>query len=323
MISASAPGKILLTGEYAVLYGSPAIVTAVDCRAEVSLRDAAASVLRTRGYQDGQWPFESTADGIVFGSSCEKFPLFEAAFLASNPRRPIEIELDTRAFSDPATCLKYGLGSSAALVVAMIAALNVGCSPKDLLPLAMDCHRDYQGGKGSGADIAAAVCGGVIEYRMGYDPVSTGWPDDLQLCLFWSGQPASTTGKIGRLQESLAGSVADPALQQLSQAAAIAAESWRNKKGALTALGRYTRALREFDNVHAIGIFGAGHDRLHEHAAKLGFLYKPCGAGGGDIGVLFTRQDDDISDFARYAAGQGFRQLDHRPDGSGVTVRNS
>ena len=34
--SASAPGKAVLSGEYAVLQGAPAIAMAVDCRARVT-----------------------------------------------------------------------------------------------------------------------------------------------------------------------------------------------------------------------------------------------------------------------------------------------
>nr|MBA3501924.1 hypothetical protein [Deltaproteobacteria bacterium] len=39
LVIATAPGKLILTGEYAVLDGAPAIVTAVDRRA-VARRDA-------------------------------------------------------------------------------------------------------------------------------------------------------------------------------------------------------------------------------------------------------------------------------------------
>lgn len=320
-IRASAPGKILLTGEYAVLFGAPAVVAAVDCRAEVSLCDSDKSVLHTRGYKDGHWPFSSGTDGIVFSSADDQFSLFEAAYLANNPRRPLDIELDTRAFADPVSSLKYGLGSSAALTVALVAALNAGSSTQDLLQMALTCHRNFQGGIGSGADIAAAVCGGVIEYRMGAEPISTGLPADLQLQLFWSGQPASTTGKVSKLQQGLGDFTAEAALQRLLQAAGDAAEHWRNGVDVLAELSRYTGALRGFDDAHDVGIFAAGHDRLHDHAAELGLLYKPCGAGGGDIGVLFTLQGEDTSGFERFAAERGFRRLDHRPGDSGVKVR--
>jgi phosphomevalonate kinase len=35
--AASAPGKLILTGEYAVLFGAPALVMAVDRRATVQI----------------------------------------------------------------------------------------------------------------------------------------------------------------------------------------------------------------------------------------------------------------------------------------------
>ena len=64
-LSASAPGKLILLGEYAVLAGAPALVMAVDRRARVtitSVRGNSFSVVSPT-LNAGAASFELTADG--------------------------------------------------------------------------------------------------------------------------------------------------------------------------------------------------------------------------------------------------------------------
>ncbi len=53
-VTASAPGKLVLTGEYAVLEGAPAVVLAVSRRARVHLRDS----------EDADWHIDAPDLGI-------------------------------------------------------------------------------------------------------------------------------------------------------------------------------------------------------------------------------------------------------------------
>ena len=102
---ASAPGKIVLAGEYAVLWGAPAISMAVNRRAlaTVSPNESGECRLVTPGFEGG--------DG---------FRIVDA--VVNNSRPACDLELDTTAFMDNGK--KTGIGSSAALTVALLAALN-------------------------------------------------------------------------------------------------------------------------------------------------------------------------------------------------------
>src|SRR5215831_414462 len=97
---ATAPGKLILTGEYAVLDGAQAIVVAVDRRA----------VARRNATPRGSSPFlVAVAEEIA------------ARRGASDPaaRAALEISVDSTAFYNRAQ--KLGLGSSAAVTVAATA----------------------------------------------------------------------------------------------------------------------------------------------------------------------------------------------------------
>ncbi len=312
--SASAPGKVVLCGEYAVLDGAPAICMAVDRRARV--RITAGENGRHTIVAPGFTKIEGrcvTHDGrIEWLQGRDEFRLVDAVLctLDALPREPLRIELDTEAFRGRGSAQKIGLGSSAALAAALTAAL---LGNTDVADIAIDAHRVLQGGAGSGADVATAVSGGLVEYRMhGRVARPLRWPEGLHFRLLWSGVTASTKDRITRYlaarRERAAGRLAD--------AAATMADAWSSADSVLAGFPDYIAALRRFSVDHDLGIFDAGHDRLVDEAAEAGLVYKPCGAGGGDIGILLGRSPASLDDFA--AAGR--RALDCSFDNTGVRL---
>lgn len=294
-IVASAPGKVVLSGEYAVLDGAPAICMAVNRRAGAVVTEF-----------DGQWhrvtaPGNTTVEGRFLMEGAlpnwlqgeAEYGLVDAVLRTTGkgPAGPLSIELNTRAFTDTHSGKKFGLGSSAALTAALLAALG---KSDDVLVDAMKAHRLFQQGAGSGVDIAAAVYGGLIEYRMANSRVSNlEWPVGLCYRLLWTGITASTRSKLEKLGEA----VQRESRERLAESAAAMAEAWRSADAVLSEYPDYIEDLRRFSVDHGLGIFDAGHDRLVTEAAAAGLVYKPCGAGGGDIGVLLGRSNQGLDDF--------------------------
>jgi phosphomevalonate kinase len=271
-IVASAPGKVVLSGEYAVLFGAPAVCMAVNRRAVVGLRPGPECKLRTPGF---------TGD--------DRFAIVDAVSPAGRP--PFEIELDTSAFAQRGN--KIGIGSSAALTVALTAALE---KSTDVMDLAMLAHARLQGGAGSGVDIATSVHGGLIRYTQSPRSVqSIAWPDGLKMRLIWTGVPASTRAKLDKLFEKPARSTR----MILPDVASAMADAWCTGEAGrvLGAYGFYIRTLKEFSVDHDLGIFDAGHDELADAAMADGLIYKPAGAGGGDIGVLLGASEAELDAF--------------------------
>ncbi|HEY5641942.1 MAG TPA: hypothetical protein VIS31_03625 [Woeseiaceae bacterium] len=312
--TASAPGKVVLSGEYAVLDGAAAVVMAVTRRAAVTIRPGAgdASIVRAPGFTRRPGRFVVMPDGLRWLDGAGDFPLLDAAFAAAqwDTATSLDIELDTRAFIDRETGKKIGLGSSAALMVALITALRASTS---ILPVALSAHRAFQHGAGSGVDIAAACTGGLLEYRMdGASVRALAWPDGLVCRVIWTGVPADTREKLARLVESRRSASRD----ELAAAADALATAWRtgSSNAVLAGLPDYVDALQRFDVDHDLGIFDAGHGRLAALARDAGLVYKPAGAGGGDVGVLFA-SDDAVLD--RFVADHRLAVLACRLDPEG------
>jgi phosphomevalonate kinase len=278
-VVASAPGKVVLCGEYAVLDGAPAICMGLNRRAIAKIDES----------PDGQCHVATPG----FAGD-DRFRIVDAVCGGDRPAR--SIELDTQAFSDKGS--KTGIGSSAALTVALVAALG---KSENVFVRALRAHSELQGGAGSGVDVAAAVHGGLFEYEMKTRSVSRlNWPEGLTWRLIWTGVAASTEAKLAKLAKQTGG----PSRSALGLASCKMAEAWRsgNTDKILSEYVAYIGVLRQFSVDHDLGIFDAGHEQLTDAANLDGLVYKPAGAGGGDIGVLFGRSEPELE---RFVANNG------------------
>jgi len=306
-LTASAPGKVVLCGEYAVLDGAPAISMAVNRRAVVTRIPASGNEPAVKSIGLAAGTDRSLFDGAVRAARFERAD--DYAFV-----------LDTSAFVDADNGEKFGIGSSAALMVALSRSLAPDeASDQEVEAIAAKAHRDFQNGAGSGVDIATSVAGGLIEFRMPDTTVSKlVWPSGLSFALLWSGVAASTRERVGRLVAS----EAKPSRKALANAAATTAVAWRSGSAAavITAHIHYTAALMKFSVDHGLGIFEAGHDVLVRDANTDRLVYKPCGAGGGDVGIALATDSAQLSAFVERAGEIGFRHLDFDIDTTGVQV---
>jgi len=333
IVSASAPGKALLSGEYVVLYGAPAIVTALNRRVKTtvtSTQEEFHSVVAP-GFVDGTWRFLQDRNGDFDWQ--DELPAASTFALLENVWRRIPVDtsmrlsvsIDSSEFFDAASGAKLGLGSSAAVATALTQALysctDLPADPVDLFRIAKEAHSAFQDGRGSGVDVAASFHGGLTEYRKGADtpPRQLTWPGGLACRFLWSGQPASTSNRLRKLHD--AESTSD-SMALLGLAAENIVSTWAN--GTLDRITdsfrHYIEALQEFDVDHDLGIFDAGHAGLVELAADRGIVYKPCGAGGGDIGVVLAPDEESVSEFCQQAEERNFVQLGIEPDTHGAEV---
>lgn len=355
LIEAQAPGKLVIVGEYAVLEGAPGLAVAVDVRAEARIRSLPGSgnqlvipdtgaTYRFRWVPGSSPRWEGVSPG-AFGLPLEACAEILAAggLLPSTTDLPAcQIELATAAFHQTAPDghrVKLGLGSSAAIVVALTAALlrfagGPALPRQALIAICHEAHRRLQGGAGSGIDVATAITGGAvaIEFSRQRGPDSpvpqaypVAWPRHLSMTTVWSGQSASTPAMLGRLRafrERDAMRFASH-MERLGANAGQAVAAWRadDTAGVLAAIAGYESGLRQLDAAAGIGIFSPAHERLRAIAVKHGAVYKPSGAGGGDFGIALTDSrtvDQEVR--AAYAAA-GFPVLDTELCAPGLSVR--
>ena len=293
---AFAPGKLVLTGAYAVLEGAPAIVVAVS-----------------RG---------AYADSSRIATMCT--PEVRAA-LGDDARAP-HVEASAMFSGDR----KLGLGASAAILVASLAArlAEAGADLSDatvrnaLFAKAREAHSRSQSG-GSGVDVAASVHGGVIHYLMGRRPRSIALPPGLAPTVFACGTSARTSelrAEIDRLArtDAPAHGACMSELVAIANDAAGAAEA-ADGAAFLEALRRTARALSRLGDAAGVGIVPAGFELLEELAKGEGASFSVSGAGGGDVAV-YVGTAPPSARFTAQAKQLGLSQLDLSLDHKGVRI---
>ena len=323
MISASAPGKVMLLGEYAVLEGAPAMLAAVDRLAEVSISAAERSVVVIKGYLDTSAGFschQSDActdknQGVTWAwedvEMATKLGLVSTIgeqLLAEAPSVPLQIELDTRPFFEGQN--KLGLGSSAALCVALGGALAHYAGDSISLERCQQLHHSFQG-SGSGADVAACYLGGTIQYQIGLPPEPLQLPKGLYVALVWTGISSSTPAMLLHLQEYRRSSPHQykNAIELLHCTMLSILAASRLVTEWLDRIEYFVAMLKIFAKQTKLPIFRSPHPELEVLARNAGTLYKPVGAGGGDLGLVLTDSLEGLADCCAKLEKHGFKTL--------------
>jgi len=350
-IEVSAPGKLVLIGEYGVLFGGPAVVMAVDRRARVELTpsDGArwtlsapevaprSAELEVSPNGELRWCDEALAGqyfDLVDRLLCE---LVSDHVVTLGGLTPAAATLDTTPFfrSRHGVRRKLGIGSSAALTVALASALagwsaagRVPGAGRQWLQTLVGLHRRVQGGLGSGIDVAASVLGGIIEYRLGDDgsvvnAAPLRLPGDLGFLCIWTGKSASTGSFLKRLEDRRSGDrqAVERAIRSIVDASqtGVGAIKRLSSSGFLDAVDRFWDALGELSRVIEMPIASDEHQRLRRLACDIGVRYKPSGAGGGDFGLAFDTDPERLAAMATGAEGGGFEVVGLGLDPVGVT----
>jgi phosphomevalonate kinase len=350
-IEISTPGKLVLFGEYAVLFGAPAAVAAINRRAVVTLRPfagngwelAAPGLVAQRARLEVEpdntvrWQDELLGHGAF--SLVDKLlrGIGESGSTDLVNLAPLAATLDTRAFFESAGGWesKLGLGSSAALTVAFASALEVWAGGGTItekegrLQEFVDLHRGVQGGAGSGIDVAASLLGGIVRFRLADDgsvaeAAPLDLPQDLRMVFVWTGRAASTGDFLGRLRarrEEVPQEV-EPVLDELGAISldGVGALAENDADSFLNAIDVFWGVLHQLGDVIAMPILSEEHRALRRVGTDCGVRYKPSGAGGGDFGIGFTTDPDAASSFARRVGESVFDILDLSIDPTGLEI---
>jgi mevalonate kinase len=333
-VKAIAPGKLILSGEHAVVYGRPALVMAIDRCAmaeihpiaggEVSfdLEDVAASgsftELALRDFRKRiQWNYKEFLAGRMGIREVIRKPidLFEYAFIMvlDGMHRKIDQGLGIRLHSSiPVGC---GLGSSAASVLSVIRAtghyFRVDFKPEWYYRFSLEAE-NLQHGHASGVDSYISLHGGCVRFQEGQAeriPLPRGTHQ-----LVDTGRPETGTGEtveaVRRQWEN------DPIWSDFEAVTNRMTHAVRaNDRNALAEAVRENHRLLD-----RIGVVPEKVRRFIGEVEAAGGSAKICGAGassGDAAGMVYVASETSVEALAkRY----GYQRLTVRGEPLGVRI---
>lgn len=354
------PGKLMIAGEFAVLEPKQKLVAmAVNRFVYATLKDSEENTvtLDNLNLTDAMWVYDKQTVNIETKDERARFVEF-AIEVALNyleeqsiPFEPFSLSIKSEL--DDESGVKYGLGSSAAVVTSVITAIltrNLPEAPsrKLIFKLAAISHVIIQG-NGSGADIAASSYGGVIEYTSfqaewligKYDKkeslttlVEKDWvyfsikridlPEKLHILIGWTGSPASTSQLVKKIL--ILKTTASEKYYQFIENSKYAVNNFligieKQDYGLiLKGIEQNRQALAQIGKDANVEIETPLLKTLSDLAKQSSGAGKLSGAGGGDCGIAFLLSDDKQDQLRTDWEQAGIKPLTLQPYLTGATL---
>ena len=332
-ITSKAPGKLFITGEYAVVApGHGAIVAAVSRYLTVTIEEAS-SVGTLTSTQNPDLVVKWTREEELFRAKGEHpYKLVEEAILVAEqyvretgkPTNALYSLSITSELDDAKRGIKYGLGSSGAVVVATIqAVLDFYETPRTpLLVYKLSVLTNLRlSQRGSFGDIAASSFRGMVYYtspdrselleqlqsHLIKAICDADWKDltiehlpeipNFTLLVGWTGQVAITDSLIQATEKKRKVATDSAFYKEFLKKSHAIVEGLQNawNQQDIPALQEGIRAnralLNEFAQVMQLEIETPALQTLCDIAEQNNACAKTSGAGGGDCGICFTQNE--------------------------------
>ena len=293
MVIASAPGKVILFGEHAVVYGKPAIAAAITKRIYVKSRRIDSGIqIFSEDKTESSIEYVKHAIELVIGTKRMK-------------KQGIDVTIDSEL------PVGGGLGSSAALSVATIKSvstlLGVDLGKEEIARLGREVESKVQGAS-SGIDPFVSTYGGAIYYRDGrFDRQQINpFPGSRSIVIGYTGSSSSTKNMISNVSHlrekypKIIDHIFD-VIGDISERAKIIFDGdLRKNENELGDLMNLNNGLLE-----ALGVSSFSLSNLVNASLLAGALgAKITGAGGGGcIFALSSGREKEVSTAIKMAGG--------------------
>jgi phosphomevalonate kinase len=287
-IEVSAPGKLFIIGEYAVIEGEVGVATAINKRVFVRQGVKRGKVNAIRRFAFDTIGFTRYTRSLFYADS-------SALFIGKK---------------------KLGLGSSSAMSVSAVASalveagMDIGSPSTRVLvwKVAKEYHESFQKERGSGLDVAVSCFGGTIKMYGGQietlSPVSL--TCDLDMLHIWTGKESKTRDAIRafrgfQVSKKTLATKLTKAMGEISREFVAVCKS--DVHQSLVLLREYSMLLDVLGKEMGFEVVTDTMKAIRERFSRFGAVLKPSGAGGGDIVTVFFKKGVPSEDLLRNLPG--------------------
>lgn len=263
------------------------------------------------------------------------------------------MHVSTRSELDDASGVKYGLGSSAAIVTSIVAGVLHFQAPelakKDTIFRLSALSHVITQENGSGADVAASTYGGLLQFASFQadwllqtyqgaasisEIVEKDWkyykskpialPENVHFCVGWTGNAASTKNLVNRVRllKTKNAAAYETFLKDSEKAVSqfLTGAKDNNIPQLLEGIKANRQALDQVGKAADTSIETEELALLCNLAESLGGAGKPSGAGGGDCGIAFMPSKEKAEELALAWEKEGIKALALSPSVGGEMV---
>ncbi|AXI11062.1 phosphomevalonate kinase [Oceanobacillus zhaokaii] len=354
------PGKLMIAGEFAVLepYHNLAVL-AVDRFVYAKIEGDYENRLTLLDFQLENLAFDfiNNKVNIAINDRRTRFVgdamTIALTYLKEQGLNPEPFHLSIKSELDDESGVKYGLGSSAAVVTSVVTAILtkfLAAKPAEelIFKLAAISHVETQG-NGSGADVAASSYGGLLRYASFQaewlhseyiasnsisDLVAKEWryfsvkpmklPQNIHFCVGWTGKPASTAKLVDVIRQLKSDNLEQYEKFLHDSEAAVGTFFKGMEEESVADLLEGVKANRQ-----ALATVGKHANApietpllatLCNLAEQFGGAGKPSGAGGGDCGIAFMPSREQATELMRAWEEAGIKPLALQPNSHGAML---
>ncbi len=295
MVAASAPGKLILYGEHAVVFGEPALSVAISKRTRVETHSGGRTEVNGHPLQEGRYPYVAEA------------------LRATKRSEPLSVTTESDI------PMAAGMGSSAAVTVGLLACLQAArgrLQEEEIARMGFEVEHAVQG-RASPIDTTTATHGGGIlllkqreeNFLWRIEKGATHWNlhgsplPEMTFVVGTTGIEAATgplVAQVKRRVETQPGS--RKAVERIGEIALEGVKALR--RGNLERGGELM-----LENHRLLNTLGVGHvalDKLVEASMPLSFGAKLTGAGGGGSMIALTNDPLGVTQALKRAGGSAF-----------------
>jgi len=316
MISVSAPGKVHLIGEHAVVYGKPAIISAIGMRAHVKAekrenislesinlgKKAIFDIEEIRELTKNlsqQWKnCYSKGDFSQLSQSLREDPLTPLALTVGkslellNASSGISLEINSQI------PINAGLGSSSSMSVAVPKAISEAYDNhlnKDEINKLAYTMEKFHHGTPSGGDNSACCYGGFVWFQKENGDIVNSLNNEIphkleNFVIVYVKEPEKTTGELVQLVSTLNPEIRNPIIKKLGELTHEMRKALRNQnsKEIKTIINLAQEKLVK------LGVSIKEIDHIHNEIKEIGGASKLSGAGGGGAMICYHEDQEKL-----------------------------
>jgi len=334
MIKTSAPGKVILFGEHAVVYDKLGIATSIDKRAYVTVSNGKEGItiesknlgLKKLLSEKKLFTLLKDIENLKTKKDFERIKeiskdkLLASFFVVAKLTekfgfRGLKILIDSE--------IPKNLGSSSSIFSAIVLGVSIflgkKISKKDIAKIANEGDIVAHGGLSSGIDANTVTYGGYLKYKKSEGIIPLDINFEIPLVIVDSGEPArtgETVPYINKLKEENPGLI-EEVLDRLDEISRFGLDAIKAQN--LKKIGRLM--INYYQELKKLNISTASLDKIVQIALDHQVLgVKPTGGWGGGCCIVLTKNQKEIFNLIKEFKINGFKSFQSKIGVEGVKL---